>query len=80
MAALTKLRSKLALCPTRIARVQSVCFTTRRDPDLLAVQVWADTWDDAHIPRTDRPVRFVPGTDPTVYRTVVKSLTYRRPE
>lgn len=32
--------------------------TERRDPDLLALQVWADAWDDAATPRTADPIRF----------------------
>lgn len=41
--------------------VQFTGSTTRRSPDQLALQTWADAWTDAHIPRTDRPVRFSPG-------------------
>lgn len=32
--------------------------TERAAPDQLALQVWADCWDDAHIPRTDHPAQF----------------------
>lgn len=32
--------------------------TERAAADQLALQVWADAWDDATTPRTDRPARF----------------------
>lgn len=32
--------------------------TERAAADQLALQVWADAWNDATTPRTDRPARF----------------------